>query len=221
MSDALKKLAAEEAVTYLKEGMIVGLGTGSTAEFAIKKIGKKVDDGFDIIGIPTSVCTKKLAERLGIPLSDINDHPNIDITIDGADQVDPKLNLIKGGGGALLREKIVASCSKREIIIIDEKKLVQNFSFPLPVEITPYGWKTTLQKLKKLGCIPTLREKEKRFLTDNNNYIIDCQFKEISENLEKKINSIPGVIENGLFIDLADEVVVGTEEGIKKIKRKK
>lgn len=219
MMDTLKKIAAEEAVTYIKEGMIVGLGTGSTTEIAINKIGEKNIEGFDIIGIPTSMRTEKLAKNLGIPISNINDHPDIDITIDGADQVNPNLNLIKGGGGALLREKIVASCTNREIIIIDETKLVQTFTFPLPVEIIPYGWKTTILKLEKLGCHPTLRKKEKIFLTDNQNYIVDCQFHEIQENLEKKINSIPGVVENGLFIDLADEIVVGTEEGIKKIKK--
>jgi ribose 5-phosphate isomerase A len=204
----LKKRAADEAITKVRDGMVVGLGTGSTARYAIEGIGKMVSEGLDIVGIPTSVQSLKIASANGIKLVDISDYDVIDITIDGADQVNESLNLIKGGGGALLREKIVGSISAKEVIIVDKQKFVSRFTFPLPVETIPFGCRQTAAKLKTLGLNPLLR---KSFKTDNGNYILDCHYQKIDSlsELETKINNIPGVVENGLFIDIADEIIIG------------
>lgn len=214
--EELKKKAAREAVKEIRDGMVVGLGSGSTARYAIVEIGRRVNEGLEIIGIATSLESEKVARDCGIKVEDINEHEEIDITIDGADQVDGKLNLIKGGGGALLREKIVASCSKKEIIVVDESKIVDKFSFPLPVEIVKFGWKRTAEKIKNIGFLPELR---KNFITDNGNLIFDCKYKRIDESMVKGLKEIPGVVEHGLFISLADEVIVGTKEGVKTIKK--
>lgn len=216
--EELKKMAALEAVREIKDGMIVGLGTGSTAKYAILEMGRMIREGVEIIGIATSVESERIAREAGIKIGDINDYDFIDLTIDGADEVDKNLNLIKGGGGALLREKIVANCSKKEIIVVDERKIVDKFSFPLPVEIIKFGWKRTSEKLSKLGFNVNLRH---GFITDNGNYIVDCKYTSLKnlKEIEEKINNIPGVVENGLFIGLADEVIIGTSEGIKKISR--
>ncbi len=221
--ESLKKLAGEEAAKYVRDGMVVGLGTGSTVKYTILKIGEMVRDGLDIVGIPTSKATENLAKELGIPLGDLGDYDYIDITIDGADEVDRKLNLIKGGGGALLREKMVAYYSKMEIIVVDERKMKEYLGgFPLPVEVVPYGWKRTLKELEKLGCIPKLRERNGEiYITDNGNYIIDCKFCRIEnpEELEKCIDNIPGVVESGLFVNMATEVIVGSEDGVRRVRR--
>jgi ribose 5-phosphate isomerase A len=220
----MKRQAAEKAVQYVEEGMIVGLGTGSTIEFAIKKIGEMVKKGLKIKGIPTSLRTKRLATELNIPLIDLEGDTVIDVTIDGADEVDGNLNLIKGGGGALTREKIIAYHSKKVIIIVDETKIVKGLgcdSF-LPVEVTKWGWQSTKKILEGLGCTAELRTiTGEPYITDNQNYIIDCDFGKITEpeNLEKEINNIPGVLENGLFIGLADEVIVGSKQGIMTLER--
>jgi len=221
MTINLKKLAGENAIQYIMDDMIVGLGTGSTTHFFIKKIGEEIKKGLDIIAIPTSRATEKLAKRLNIPLSSLTEYQNIDITVDGADQVDNELNLIKGGGGALLREKIVASCSKKLIIVVDESKIVKKLSYPLPVEVTPYGWETTIKKLEALGLNAVLRKDKEIFVSDNGNFIIDCQYQEMTEELETQINMIPGVIENGVFRNMTDIVLVGTKKGIKKIHKVK
>jgi len=216
----LKQIAGEKAVEYMKDGMVVGLGTGSTVFYAIKKISEGVKNGLDIIGIPTSVETEKLAKQIGIQLSTLEEHPVIDVTIDGADEIDKKLNLIKGMGGALLREKIVASASKKEIIIADDSKLVDMLGTksPLPVEIARFGWSYAAKKISELGCNVRLRKKNGEvFITDNGNYILDCKFHQIDKpkEMEQKINLIPGVLENGLFIGLADVAVVAGEDGVR------
>ena len=215
--EKLKKIAAHHAVSYVEDGMVIGLGTGSTTAYAIKKLGEMVKNGLKIIGIPTSIATENMAKKVGIPIASLNEYPHVDITIDGADQVDANLNLIKGGGGALLREKMVASCSKKEIIIVDESKIVEKFSFPLPVEVVKFGWKSTAKKIERLGLMPSLR---KDFVTDNGNYILDCKYNEIenAKEMERKINNIPGVVENGLFIDPATEIIVGTPQGARRIR---
>jgi len=215
----MKKLAAEKAVEYIEDGMIVGLGTGSTVEYALKKLGEMVKEGLKIQGIPTSLRTKKSATNYGIPLTDLKEHTEIDVTIDGADEVDSNLFLIKGGGGALTREKIIAYHSKKVIIIIDETKVTKRLGvdFALPVEVIKYAWNATMKTLEDLGCTPELRTiTGEPYITDNQNYIIDCDFGKIDEPevLEKDINSIPGVVENGLFIDLVSEVIVGSKQGI-------
>ena len=220
----MKKRAAEKAVQYIEDGMIIGLGTGSTVDFAIKKIGEMVRGGLNIQGISTSLKTKKLATELKIPLIELDDRTEIDITIDGADEVDSNLNLIKGGGGALTREKIIAYHSRKVIIIVDETKIVKGLGCDcsLPVEVTRFGWLATKKTLEDLGCTVELRRiMDEAFITDNQNYIVDCDFGKIAdpEALEKEINNIPGVLENGLFIGLADEVIVGSKQGMMTLER--
>ncbi len=214
----LKQVAGERAVEYVKDGMVVGLGTGSTVYFTIKRLGMMVAEGFDIIGIPTSIQTEKIAKESGISLSNLQEHPEIDVTIDGADEVDPNLDLIKGMGGALLREKIVASVSKMEIIVVDPSKMVDilGTKSPLPVEVSPYGWKNCHERLKKFECDARLRMKQDAvYKSDNSNYIVDCTFERIEDprTLESEINNIPGVLENGLFLGITDVVILGTEDG--------
>ena len=210
-----KQLVGEKATEYIKDGMIVGLGTGSTAYFAIMKIGELVKNGLNIKGVPTSKQTEELALSLDIPLLEIADVTKIDITIDGADEYDSQKQLIKGGGGALLREKIIASITDFYIIIADQSKKSDILgSFALPVEITPFAKEITLMQLEKLGCEPKLREKDgKLFITDNQNYIADCKFSAIAnpEELNQKLNQIPGVVENGLFVNMANIII--TEDG--------
>ncbi|MFQ6117409.1 MAG: ribose-5-phosphate isomerase RpiA [Candidatus Bipolaricaulia bacterium] len=213
----LKRLAGERAVDYVAEGMVVGLGTGSTVYYAIRKLGERVQAGLEVRCIPTSRETEELARKLGIPLADLPQVGRLDLTIDGADEVDSECNLIKGGGGALLREKLVASASKKYIITVDETKLKRYLgAFPLPVEVVPFGWQVTLKRLEGLGCRAALRERDgEPFLTDNGNYIIDCQIGRIADpaGLEREIDLIPGVAECGLFIGLADRIIVGREGG--------
>lgn len=213
----IKRDVGEKAIEFVKDGMIVGLGTGTTAYWAIRKLRDLVKDGLIIKAIPTSRQTEKLARELGIELVSFSDIKKIDITIDGADEIDPDLNLIKGGGGALLREKLVASISDKLIIIADESKYVKQLGpFPLPIEVVPFGWEITTERLKELGCIPKLRlHKNKPIRTDNGNYILDCQFEKITDpnTMNLKINLIPGVVDNGLFINMADIVIIGYSDG--------
>lgn len=212
-----KQLVGEKATEYIKDGMIVGLGTGSTAYFAIQKIGQLVKEGLKIKGVPTSKATEQLATELNIPLLPISEVSEIDVTIDGADEFDPNKQAIKGGGGALLREKIVASVSKFFIIIADESKQSEVLgSFPLPVEVTPFAWEVTQRQVDKFGCDSTLRMKDgKPFVTDNQNYILDCKFEKIENpaDLAIQLNQIPGVVENGLFTNMAKLIVCNTADG--------
>lgn len=213
-----KKLAAERAVGLVKSGMIVGLGTGSTAYWAIHAIGEQVKTGLTIQAVATSEQSEALARELAIPIVPFSDIDGIDITIDGADEVDKDLNVIKGGGGALLREKIVAAASRELIIIADESKLVQKLGvFPLPVEVIPFGIELTMKKLAALlSCPLKLRQTgDKLFLTDNKHYIVDCHIGAIEDavQLHQSLNMIPGVVENGLFIHMAAKVIVGYNDG--------
>ena len=213
-----KQRSAEAACEYVKDGMIVGLGTGSTAEFAVNKIGELVRNGLSIRGIPTSDSTKILAESEGIPLIDFSETMFIDLTIDGADEIDANLNMIKGGGAALLREKIVASASREEIIIVSVSKLVQQLgAFPLPVEVIPFGWQVVFNQLESLQGNPELRLKQGQpSVTDQGNFIVDCHFRKIEnpEQLEQHLNMIPGVVENGLFINLCTRMIMADGENI-------
>lgn len=213
-----KKAAAEKAVEAIENGMIVGLGTGSTAKYAIEKIGERIaSEHLQIHAIATSTGSEILARQVHIPIISFAEIDIIDLTIDGADEVDENLNLIKGGGGALLREKIVASNSKKMIVVADDSKLVKQLgNFPLPVEVIPFGFEVVMKKLEKLGCQPSLRMKDnKAYITDNGNYIIDCAFNKINEpsTLHDQINAIVGVVENGLFIHLADKVIASSPDG--------
>jgi ribose 5-phosphate isomerase A len=213
-----KKMAALKAVEWVRDGMVIGLGTGSTAYYAIEVIGKLVKEGHDLIGVPTSKNTEKLALEFGIPLTSLESVNDIDLTIDGADEVDLRLRLIKGMGGALLREKIVASVSRQEIVAVDDSKLVDvlGTKSPLPVEVVPFGHKRAKEAIERLRCKAQLRGENNPFVTDSGNYIYDCRFVRIEnpEDLEKRLNLIPGVVENGLFIGLTTRVVIGTEKGV-------
>jgi ribose 5-phosphate isomerase A len=225
--EELKKLAGEKAVEQIKDEMIVGLGTGSTVEYTLRKLGELVRNGLKIQAIPTSIQTKRIAQEEKIPLTTIEEHPEIDITIDGADEVDSFLNLIKGGGGALTREKIIAFNSKKLIIIVDDSKVVKalGIDFPLPVEVVKFGWTATKKTLESLDCEVVRREvmPGEPFITDNGNYILDCDFEYIKEpeQMEIAINNIPGVVENGLFINLAHQVIVGGKQGIVTLDKEK
>jgi ribose 5-phosphate isomerase A len=218
--EELKKIAGEKAVEHIEDGMIVGLGTGSTVEYTLRKLGTLVRDGLKIKGIPTSIHTQRIAKGEQIPLITLEENPVIDVTIDGADEVDSNMNLIKGGGGALLREKVIAFNSKKVIIVIDDSKVVKalGIDIPLPVEVVKFGWTSTKKTLENFGCNVVLRKimGEEPFITDNSNYILDCEFERIAEpeQFEVDLNNIPGVVENGLFIGLVDEVIVGGKQGI-------
>jgi ribose 5-phosphate isomerase A len=225
MSDEPKRLAADHAVRMVAHNQIVGLGTGSTTRFAIEGLGRLLRDGLQIRGVATSVATSKMAADLGIPLLDLNDIERIDITIDGADEIDEKFNMIKGGGGALTREKLVALSSVRRVIIVDETKLVARLGSTrvLPVEVLPFSWARSVRLLKELGGNAQLRrDGDAPFLTDNGNYILDCRFDPIEDPpmLERQIKLLPGVVESGLFISIADTVVVGFENRVEVRERK-
>lgn len=211
--DKEKHLAAKEAVKLIKNNQIVGLGTGSTAVYAVKEIGNLVKNGLKIHGVPTSNKTKELAETLNIPLIDINEADTIDITIDGADEFTSGLVLIKGGGGALLREKIVASMTKEEIIIADSSKKVDRLGkFPLPIEVIPFAANYVLRKLSEIQGHGKIRIKDNSaFITDEGNYIIDTEFGVITDPvyLSDHLNNIEGVVGHGLFINLAKKVIMG------------
>jgi len=212
-----KKLTGEKAAEYIKDGMIIGLGTGSTAYYAIKKVGEMARNGLKVKAVPTSKETADLAAEEGIDLVELADVKSLDLTIDGADEVDPDFNLIKGGGGALLREKIVASAADKLIIVVDESKLVEYLGvFPLPVEITPFSWQYTRRMIEKFSCSSVIRKNDKDFfVTDNGNYILDCNFEKIKDpvKLTVELNKLPGVVENGIFAEMAEIVVVGYNDG--------
>ncbi len=221
----LKEMAAREAVKYVEDGMVVGLGSGSTANKAIQLIGQKVkEEGIEIIGIPTSTASDLLGRAVGIRMGELDDHPQVDLTIDGADEVDPNLNLVKGLGGALVREKIVAASSRVEMIVIDDSKMVDRLcqKVPLPVEIVTYSSKSTMRKLAALGCVPELRMAEDEpFISDNLNHIVHCKFERIDDPraMEAEIGMIPGVVDSGLFIGLASKVIVASAEGVRILER--
>ncbi|RKU18542.1 ribose 5-phosphate isomerase A [Candidatus Poribacteria bacterium] len=218
-TEHLKKIAAEKATEEVRDGTVVGLGTGSTVYYALLKLGTMVRDGLNIIGIPTSDGTEKIAIEQGIPLSTLASHPVIELTIDGADEVDAHLNLIKGGGAALVREKIIANASKRILIVVDESKVsrVLGTSFALPVEIVRFGWEATQREVNNICGKSDLRGGiENPLITDNGNYILDCHFDGIPEpeKIELQLNNVPGVVENGIFVNRADKVIIGTPTGI-------
>ena len=217
--ERLKRMAAEKAVEEVQSGAIVGLGTGSTVLHVLHALGEKVRDGLNIIGIATSKQTETISAQQGIPLSTLAEHAKIDLTIDGADEIDANLNLIKGGGGALVREKIIAHASKRLVIVADEGKLVPvlGTTFALPVEVLQFGWEATQTAINSICGRSTLRRSGKKpFLSDNGNYILDCHFEEIRQpaRIESQLNNLPGVVENGLFVNRADKAVIGAESGV-------
>jgi ribose 5-phosphate isomerase A len=226
--DELKQKAALRAVELVEPGMVLGLGTGSTTEYAVQRIAEMLNSGdlSEIVGIPTSIRTEKLARKLNIPLVGFETHQDIDLTIDGADEVDPDLNLIKGGGGALLREKVVAQASRQNIIVVDESKLVPNLGtgWALPIEVIPFARYTEEKFLSDLGAAVTVRTNDDGtpFLTDQNNLILDASFGRIREpsELSMHLNERAGIVEHGLFLNLATDVIVAREGGIKHLTRK-
>ena len=225
--DELKQKTACQAVEFIESGMIVGLGTGSTTAFAVIRIGERLKSGDlkNIVGIPTSIRTEKLAGDLNIPLCSLDDQPDIDVTIDGADEVDPDLNLIKGGGGALLWEKVVAQASRRNIIIVDQSKLSPCLGthWAVPIEVIPFAVKTEENFLKSLGAAVTLRTAEggQPYKTDQDNFILDANLGEIADpnGIAARLNQRAGIVEHGLFLGLASDVIVSAEDDIRHLKR--
>jgi ribose 5-phosphate isomerase A len=224
--DALKRAAACRAVDFVKDGMVLGLGTGSTAYFVVEDLGRRVAEGLSIVGIPTSERTAAQARSLNIPLSSFAEHSGIDLTIDGADEVEREsLHLIKGLGGALLREKIVAAASRQLVIVVDQEKLVGQLGdhTPVPIEVVQFGWQATASALAKLTAEPVLRHatEDHPFITDGGNYILDCRFGRIADPrlLEQQIGMTVGVVESGLFTDRTSAVVVASEGGVEILTR--
>ncbi len=225
----LKQQAAERAVEFIEPGMIVGLGHGSTALFALRRIAEllKSRELGDILGVPCSTQVEKEAIQLSIPLTSLDEHPIIDVTIDGADEVDPNLDLIKGGGGALLREKIVAQASRREIIVVDESKLSPALGTgrAVPAEVIPFGWRSQVLYLESMGARVSVRQDRngQRFLTDQGNLILDCDFGPLSEpsKVAAKLDARTGIMGHGLFLGLTTDLIVASAKGVRHIKRTK
>lgn len=220
----LKQIAGERAAEFVQDGMTIGLGSGSTVYWALRRLGAMMEEGLRITGVPTSRKTEKLAAEFGIPLIDLTRNVTLDLTIDGADEIDPDLDLIKGGGGSLLREKLVAAASKSLIIIADESKLVTSLGdSPLPVEIVKCGWETTMGRIAETGARIGLRmDGDGAFVTDNGNYIVDCFYAGIDEpgGLHTRLKLITGVVETGLFVGMADIAIIAGEKGVEIRKRK-
>ena len=227
-ADSMKREAAQRALQFVEDGMIVGLGTGSTAAQFIDLLGEKVSDGHNNTGDATSAATERQARAAGITLTTLDEEPEIDLTVDGADEIDQSLRLIKGGGGALLREKIVASASEMVVIIADQSKLVERLgAFPLPVEVVPFGYKVSLAMIEdiadELGLEGTVRQRlgedGKPFVSDGGNFILDCSFGVLDdpEVLAELLPFTPGVVDHGLFIGLADQAVIAGENGVRVI----
>lgn len=226
--DDLKKLAADKAVDYVQSGMVLGLGTGSTAAFVVSKIGSLLASGQlrDIVGVPTSKRTAEQAASLGIPLSVLDEHPHLDLAIDGADEVDPALDLVKGRGGALLREKMVEAASDKFVVVVDDTKLVSGLGgsgLAMPVEVVQFCWKYNLIRLQEMfkeeGCDAKLRldADGKPYVTDNSNYIIDLYYKTPIKDAGaagKEISALEGVVEHGLFLDMATAVIIAAKDGV-------
>jgi len=223
-----KRRAALEAVKHVKDDFIIGLGSGSTAAYVIQELGEKIrHEGLRILGVPTSHQAMMLAVYYGVPLTTLNEHPELDLAIDGADQVDRELNLIKGGGGALTREKIVASAAKQFVVVADETKLVERLgtNHPIPVEVLPFALPTVVAKMRELDGKSVLREGKGKVgpvVTDNGNFVVDVDFGPIRalKELDLQLKSIPGVIETGLFVGIADVVYLGKPDGVLRLVRK-
>ena len=221
-SEQIKQQLGIKAAEMLQDGTTIVIGTGSTANYFILALGERVKKGLNIRGVPTSDSSKLLAEESGIPTLDLNDAETIDIAFDGADEINDSLDLIKGGGGAMLQEKMVAFAARHFIVMADESKMVQQLGkFPLPVEVVPYGWKKVKLYIEAMGCKQvTLRiRNENVFITEHEHYILDCHFNTIPDpdTLNQQLHSIPGVVETGLFLHMAKDVLVGYADGTTKL----
>ena len=224
-NDKEKEAAARASLRFVRDGDIVGLGTGSTAAYAIRFLGERVQDRLKIRGIPTSIHTQELAASLGIPLTTLDEVQQIDVTIDGADEVDPGLRLIKGGGGALLREKIVASATRKFVIIADSTKQVPMLGkFPVPVEVIKFAEALVTKKIAALGAAVKVRvdSSGKKFVTDEGNHILDCNFGQIPDPpaVARKLEEMPGVVEHGLFIRMASVALIAKGDQVLELQRK-
>jgi len=226
--EELKRMVAKEALNYIDDDMIIGLGTGSTTAYFIQMLGKKLMTGEleDVYGIPTSHQSRLLALESGVPVVSLDEVDAIDLAIDGADEVDPHLNLIKGRGAALTMEKIIEYRAGAFIVLVDESKLVEYLGqkMPVPIEVVPAAWRAIKEELEVFNATAELRmgvKKDGPVITDNGNFILDAKFERIEDPLDMEIelNNIPGVVENGIFADIADIVLVGTREGVRKLER--
>ena len=223
--DRAKYAAGVKAIdTYLRDGMVVGLGSGTTSHWMVRALAPRVRDGLRVVGVPTSKATRELAAGLGIPLADLNDHPELDVTLDGPDEVDRAGRMIKGGGACLLWEKIVAAATRHYVVIADDRKLVEVLGrFPLPVEVIPFGWRSTERLMRELFASYGHRDvrivlrggEATPVVTDSGHYLLDCALERVPEadELAERLNVIPGVVENGLFVDVADAIVFGHADG--------
>ncbi|MFY9947549.1 MAG: ribose-5-phosphate isomerase RpiA [Candidatus Sulfotelmatobacter sp.] len=223
-NDLEKEAAARSSLRFVKDGQVVGLGTGSTAAYFIQLLGEKVKNGLQIRGIPSSNRSREQAASLGIPLTTLDECQQIDVTVDGADEVDPQLRLIKGGGGALLHEKIVASATRQLVIVVDASKRVPVLGkFPLPVEVVKFAKALVKKRIEALGAQVEMRHNAdgKPFLTDENNYILDCHFGQIrgADGLANKLSDMPGIVEHGLFIGMASVVLVANGSEVIELRR--
>lgn len=228
-ADDMKRQAAAAALAEVRPGMRLGLGTGSTASWFVRLLAEKVAAGLDVVGVPTSLATERLARELAIPLISLDDVAGLDLTVDGADEFDPDLNLIKGGGAALLREKIVACDSRRMIVITDESKRVEALgAFPLPIEVVTFGATATMRAIAdaarrtgNAGALTFRARDGDRLVTDQGNWLIDASFRRISDPkaLASALSGIPGVVEHGLFIDIATSVIIAGRDGVQRLDR--
>ncbi|MBL9077928.1 MAG: ribose-5-phosphate isomerase RpiA [Planctomycetes bacterium] len=220
MSDpnAGKRAAARAAADLIQDGTTVGFGTGSTFRFVLERLAERMRDGLKVRGVPTSKATAELAQTLGVPVVALDEVERLDLAIDGADEVDPQKNLIKGGGGAHVRERIVAAAAKELVVIVDDSKLVPVLgkAFLLPVEVLPFGWKHSERRVAATGCKPQLRQRDgKPFVTDNGNYVLDCKYDGIDDPawLDDHLDGLVGVVDHGLFVGMAGRVLVGDAAG--------
>lgn len=229
-ADRLKREAAARALEYVRPGMRLGLGTGSTAAHFVDLLAEKVKAGLDVVGVPTSEATRLQAEKLGVPLATLDEQPELDLTVDGADEIDPALNLVKGGGGALLREKIVASASREMIVIADETKLVDRLGrFPLPIEIVDFGVAAIMRSIEAAlaaeGCAGPLNLRRSKdghvFVTDQGHFIVDAGLKTIGDarSLARRLAEVAGVVEHGLFIGLASRAILAGHSGVRVVEK--
>src|SRR5699024_9134691 len=221
--DKAKKLAGETSVKHIEIGMYIGLGSGSTVYWMIRKLGERVQNGLDVKGIPSSRQTQEWANEFGVPLTDFSEIQELDVAIDGADEVDPQWNLIKGGGGALVREKIIAASARKFIVIVDESKLVSQLGdFKLPVEILPFGWEVTAARIGELHGEPVWRrDGHDAFGSDNGDYIVDCDFGVINDpkTLHQQLKQLRGVVETGLLTEMTSEVIAGYPDQAKTLQK--
>ena len=223
--ERMKQLACQRAAQEVQDGMVLGLGTGSTVYYFLQELGRMVREGIHMTGVPTSIRTADLATQLAIPLTTLDDQPHLDLAVDGADEVDANLNLVKGAGGALLREKIIAASADRFVVVVDDGKVVTQLGerYPLPVEVVPFGHNPAIRALEGLGARVTLRRGTdgQTWVSDNGNYILDCHFGPIPDPvaLQKELLAIPAVVDSGLFLNMTEMAIVGQADGVRLLQR--